>query len=112
MKTIKVAINGGGRIGRAFFRIAHTREDVDVVAINDLGNIDNIAYLLKYDTAYGQKFQSVIVSPDKKKIIVDGKFAVLHIIEPDMPCCSAKQGCSDKGCQCPADATHVLVARQ
>ena len=73
MKIIKVAINGGGRIGRAFFRIAHTREDIDVVAINDLGNIDNIAYLLKFDTAYGRKFQSVTVSDDKKKIIVDGK---------------------------------------
>jgi len=71
--SIKVAINGGGRIGRAFFRIAHTRDDLEVVAINDLGNIDNIAYLLKYDTAYGQKFSSVSTSEDKKKIIVDGK---------------------------------------
>ncbi|MBA3732943.1 type I glyceraldehyde-3-phosphate dehydrogenase [Patescibacteria group bacterium] len=73
MKKIKVAINGGGRIGRAFFRIAHTREDIEVVAINDLGNIDNIAYLLKYDTAYGQKFTSVTTSADKKNIIVDGQ---------------------------------------
>ncbi len=73
MKQIKVAINGGGRIGRAFFRIAHTREDIDVVAINDLGDIGNIAYLLKYDTAYGQKFHSVATSEDKKSIMVDGK---------------------------------------
>ncbi len=73
MKKIKVAINGGGRIGRAFYRISRTREDVEVVAINDLGNIDNIAYLLKYDTAYGQKFTSVTTSNDKKKIIVDGQ---------------------------------------
>ncbi len=74
MTKIKVAINGGGRIGRAFFRIAHLRpeQDIDVVAINDLGNIDNIAYLLKYDTAYGQKFKSVTTSEDKKKIMVDG----------------------------------------
>jgi glyceraldehyde 3-phosphate dehydrogenase len=72
MKKIRVAINGGGRIGRAFLRIAHQREDIDVVAMNDLGNIDNIAYLIKYDTAYGQKFSSVVVSPDKKKIVVDG----------------------------------------
>ncbi len=70
---IKVAINGGGRIGRAFLRIAHMRKDIDVVAINDLGNIDNIAYLIKYDTVYGQKFSSVTVSSDKKKIIIDGK---------------------------------------
>ena len=73
MKKIKVAINGGGRIGRAFLRIAHTRDDIHVVAINDLGNIDNIAYLIKYDTAYGQKFESVSISEDKKNIVVDGK---------------------------------------
>ncbi|MFZ2621423.1 MAG: type I glyceraldehyde-3-phosphate dehydrogenase [Minisyncoccia bacterium] len=73
MKKYKVAINGGGRIGRAFLRIAHFRDDINIVAINDLGNIDNIAYLIKYDTAYGQKFDSVKVSDDKKKIIVDGK---------------------------------------
>ena len=68
-----MAINGGGRIGRAFLRIAKDRDDVEVVAINDLGNIDNIAYLIKYDSAYGQRFQSVTVSGDKKAIIVDGK---------------------------------------
>lgn len=72
MKKIRVAINGGGRIGRSFYRIASERKDIDIVAINDLGNIDNIAYLLKYDTTYGQKFSEVKVSEDKKKIIVDG----------------------------------------
>lgn len=80
---IKVAINGGGRIGRAFFRIAHAREDIEVVAINDLGNIDNIAYLLKYDTAYGQAFTKVEVSEDKKTITADGKsFKFLSEKEP------------------------------
>lgn len=73
MSKIKVAINGGGRIGRAFLRIAQTREDIEVVAINDLGNVDNIAYLIKYDTVYGQMFSSVKVSDDKKHILLDGK---------------------------------------
>jgi glyceraldehyde 3-phosphate dehydrogenase len=82
-KKIKIAINGAGRIGRAFVRIAHTREDIEIVAINDLGNIDNIAYLLKYDTAYGQKFSSVIVSEDKTKIIIDGH-SVVFISEKDI----------------------------
>ncbi len=72
MSKIKVAVNGGGRIGRAFIRIAHVRDDIEIVAINDLGNIDNIAYLLKYDTVYGQKFESVKVSEDKKKINING----------------------------------------
>jgi glyceraldehyde 3-phosphate dehydrogenase len=52
MKKVKVGINGFGRIGRAFLRQAMEREDVQVVCINDLGNIENLAYLLKYDTVY------------------------------------------------------------
>jgi glyceraldehyde 3-phosphate dehydrogenase len=50
---VKVAINGFGRIGRTFFRMALGHSDFEIVAINDLGNIDNLAYLLKYDTVYG-----------------------------------------------------------
>ena len=52
--AIRVAINGFGRIGRAFFRVAQTRTDMEVVAINDLGDINNLAYLLKYDSVYGR----------------------------------------------------------
>lgn len=73
MSKIKVAVNGAGRIGRAFIRIAQKYENIEIVAMNDLGNIDNIAYLLKYDTVYGQKFESVKVSDDKKKIIINGR---------------------------------------
>ena len=51
---ITVGINGFGRIGRAFMRIAAGSKDIDVVAINDLGDVKNLAYLLKYDTAYRQ----------------------------------------------------------
>jgi glyceraldehyde 3-phosphate dehydrogenase len=54
MSTIKVGINGFGRIGRSFYKLVHGREDIEVVAINDLGDAENLAYLLKYDTA--QKF--------------------------------------------------------
>jgi glyceraldehyde 3-phosphate dehydrogenase len=52
IKKVRVAINGFGRIGRAFVRQAMERDDLDVVSINDLGSIDNLAYLLKYDTVY------------------------------------------------------------
>lgn len=52
-KKIKVGINGVGRIGRAFIRLATDNKDIDIVAVNDLGSLENIAYLLKYDTAYG-----------------------------------------------------------
>ncbi len=73
MKPIRVAINGAGRIGRAFIKVAKERPEIEVVAINDLGSIDNIAYLLKYDTAYGVSSFDVSVSSDKKTLIVDGK---------------------------------------
>lgn len=82
MKKIKVAINGAGRIGRAFYRIARDRDDIEVVALNDLGDIENIAYLLKYDSAYRQKFSDVKVSDDKKSIIADGQ-SVSYFSEKD-----------------------------
>jgi len=82
MKKIKVAINGAGRIGRAFYRIARERDDVEVVAMNDLGDISNIAYLLKYDSAYQQKFQDVKVADDKKSIMVDGQ-SVAYLSEKE-----------------------------
>jgi glyceraldehyde 3-phosphate dehydrogenase len=51
-KKIRVGINGFGRIGRAFFKVALLRDDMEVVAINDLGDVKNLAYLLQYDTVY------------------------------------------------------------
>lgn len=51
-KKIRVGINGFGRIGRAFFKVALERDDIEVVAINDLGDVHNLAYLLQYDTVY------------------------------------------------------------
>lgn len=55
MKKIKVAINGFGRIGRAFYKVAKKEyKDIEVVAINDLGSIEAMKYLLKYDTVYGE----------------------------------------------------------
>jgi glyceraldehyde 3-phosphate dehydrogenase len=50
----RVAINGFGRIGRAFFRLAHGHTGFKVVAVNDLGALDGLAYLLKYDSVYGR----------------------------------------------------------
>jgi glyceraldehyde 3-phosphate dehydrogenase len=72
-QKIRVAINGAGRIGRAFYKIARERDELDVVAINDLGSIESIAYLLKYDTAYGVSDFDVKVLGDKTALVVDGK---------------------------------------
>ena len=53
MSKLKVAINGFGRIGRGFFRMSEGNDTYEIVAINDLGDPENLAYLLKYDTVYG-----------------------------------------------------------
>ena len=72
--AIKVAINGFGRIGRAFFKVATERMEVDIVAVNDLGDVDNLAYLLKYDTVYGRSGLDVKTEKgDENYLIVNGK---------------------------------------
>ena len=68
---IRVAINGLGRIGRAFVRIAHDNPDVEIVAVNDLGDLENLAYLLRYDTAYGKA--DFEVSAMDGRLVVAGK---------------------------------------
>lgn len=68
---MRIAINGFGRIGRIFFRVAFDKENFDIVAINDLSDIENLAYLLKYDTIYGKYEKEVKV--ENGKLIVDNK---------------------------------------
>ncbi len=53
MKKIRVAINGFGRIGRAFYKVAKENPDIEIVAVNDLTSLENVSYLLKYDSVYG-----------------------------------------------------------
>ncbi len=69
--STRIAINGFGRIGRAFMRVAHAHPELEVVAINDLGDAGQFAYLLKYDTVYGRAPFSVEVG--EKMLKVDGK---------------------------------------
>ena len=54
MSKLKLGINGFGRIGRIAFRIAASRPDIEIVGINDLLDVDHLAYLLKYDSVHGQ----------------------------------------------------------
>ena len=69
--TVRVGINGFGRIGRNFFRAARQRGvDIDFVAVNDLGSLDTMAHLLKYDSVLGQLPGTV--KPTKSGITVDG----------------------------------------
>ena len=72
--SVKVGINGFGRIGRLVFRIALETEKVDVVAVNDpFINLDYMAYMLRYDTVHGQFKGDIAVCHDSKSLIVNGK---------------------------------------
>jgi len=67
----QIAINGMGRIGRAALKVILDTPGLDVIAVNDLVPVDNIAYLLKYDTVYG--IYEKEVTYDDEHLIVDGK---------------------------------------
>ncbi|EEY98523.1 type I glyceraldehyde-3-phosphate dehydrogenase [Vibrio mimicus] len=69
--TIKVGINGFGRIGRFVFRAAQERNDIEVVGINDLIDVDYMAYMLKYDSTHGRFNGTVAV--EGGNLIVNGK---------------------------------------
>jgi glyceraldehyde 3-phosphate dehydrogenase len=68
---IKVGINGFGRIGRNVFRAAQNRDDIEIVAINDLLDVDYLAYMLKYDSVHG-RFQGTVEVADGG-LVVNGK---------------------------------------
>ena len=69
----KVGINGFGRIGRFVFRASTKRDDIEVVAINDLLPVDYMAYMLKYDTMHGKFDGTVEFDMEKSLLIVNGK---------------------------------------
>ena len=78
--SIKIAINGFGRIGRPALKIALEKEDLEVVAINDLTDDKTLAHLLKYDSSYG--IYAKEVETGDGEIIVDGK-SIKSLTEPD-----------------------------
>lgn len=80
MKPIRVAINGFGRIGRSFVRQSFDRPDIELVAVNDLGSLENLAYLLKHDTVYGKA--PFDVSIEDGKLMVAGR-AVTFLSEKE-----------------------------
>lgn len=83
MAKARVAINGFGRIGRLFFRQAFGVADMEIVAINDLGDVENLAYLLKYDTVYGRYGKEIKADLAGGKLIVDGtEIKFLQVKEP------------------------------
>ena len=83
--TTKIAINGFGRIGRLVYRAMANDPDLEVVAVNDLGDIPTMAHLLKYDSVHGRAFDEIEVVEDG--MVVDGhKVVVLSERDPkDLP---------------------------
>ena len=69
--SLRIGINGFGRIGRLVFRAAMQRSDIEVVGINDLLNVEHLAYLLKYDSVHGKYLGSVEVK--NNDLVVDNK---------------------------------------
>ena len=70
--SVKVAINGFGRIGRFVFRVAAANENVEVVGINDLIDVDYMAYMLKYDSTHG-RFKGTVEVKDGALIVNGAK---------------------------------------
>jgi Glyceraldehyde-3-phosphate dehydrogenase/erythrose-4-phosphate dehydrogenase len=69
--STRVAINGLGRIGRAILKLVIGRPELELVAVNDLADLENLAYLLRFDTVYGRYSKSVTV--DGGQLVVDGR---------------------------------------
>jgi glyceraldehyde 3-phosphate dehydrogenase len=81
MSTIKIGINGFGRIGRLVFRVAMAKENIEVVGINDLLDVDYIAYMLKYDSTHGI-FKGEVSVEDGKLVVNGKKIRVTQVKEP------------------------------
>ena len=103
--SIKLGINGFGRIGRMVLRASLKHPDVDVVAINDLTDSETMAYLLKYDSVHGQLDRNVVAKEDS--IEIDGKSITIRSVrDPE------KIGWSDLGVDIAAECTGIFRDRE
>src|SRR5688500_24238 len=104
--TIRVGINGFGRIGRNFFRAAKKAgADIDFVAVNDLGSVDTMAHLLKYDSVLGRLEGDVAATDEGIK--VDGDtLKVLAVRDPkELPW-------GDLGVDVVVESTGIFTSRE
>lgn len=81
MSKIKIGINGFGRIGRLVFRVAVAKENIEVVGINDLLDVDYIAYMLKYDSTHG-RFKGDVAVEDGMLVVNGKKIRVTSVANP------------------------------
>lgn len=99
---IKIGINGFGRIGRLVFRAATQRDDIEVVGINDLIDVDYIAYLLKYDSTHGRFDGTVEV--ENGHLVVNGK-----TIRVSCECCPDKLAWDEIGAEYVVESTGFFL---
>jgi glyceraldehyde 3-phosphate dehydrogenase len=83
--STKIAINGFGRIGRIFFRQAFGKPEFEIVAINDLGDHENLAYLLKYDSVYGRYDKKVEYRNEKIVVSTEGGEKEIIVLQEKDP---------------------------
>jgi glyceraldehyde 3-phosphate dehydrogenase len=102
--SIKIGINGFGRIGRVVLRAALKHPDVEVVAINDLTDAETMAYLLKYDSVHGQLDVDVTAKEDSI-VVGDKTIAIRSIKDPE------KIGWGDFGVDIAAECTGIFRDR-
>lgn len=101
---MKIAINGFGRIGRPSLKIALEKSDIEVVAINDLTDLQTAVHLLKYDSSYGRYGKNVEIDEANSELIIDGK-KIKYLSEPD----PAKLPWKDLGVDLVLECTGVFT---
>jgi len=105
MTKIKVGINGFGRIGRLVFRAAMQRDDIQIVGINDIIDVDYMAYMLRYDTVHGQ-FKGTVDVQDGK-LVVNGQS--IRVTAEKNP---ADLKWSDIGAEYVVDSTGLFLTKE
>ncbi|MBI2439118.1 MAG: type I glyceraldehyde-3-phosphate dehydrogenase [Candidatus Moranbacteria bacterium] len=109
MEKKRIAINGFGRIGRAAFKIALEKSDVEIVAINDLTDAETLSHLLRYDTTYG-KYRTEISVRDNAFVVREQKIPIYA--EPDPKKLPWKEHAVDVVLECTGRFTESSTAKQ
>jgi glyceraldehyde 3-phosphate dehydrogenase len=120
---IKIAINGFGRIGRPSFKIAFEKENIEIVAVNDLTDIQTAVHLLKYDSVYGCYAKEIYADEEKSEIVVEGT-RIKYLSEKDpaqlpweelkvdvvLECTGVFETAKDAGAHIQAGAKKVILS--
>ncbi|MEK7135517.1 MAG: glyceraldehyde 3-phosphate dehydrogenase NAD-binding domain-containing protein, partial [Patescibacteria group bacterium] len=107
-KPIRVSINGFGRIGRAFYKLAKEKPELEVVAVNDLGDLENLKYLLKHDSVYGHwegEFTAKFIQEKDPSLLPWGELDIDVVVEAS----GAFESYAKAGAHLKAGAKRVVI---